>query len=133
MWGLFLAFAVFSILAALLAPKQQTDKPKPSSLGDFQFPTAEEGRAVPVIMGTVKMKAPNVTWYGDLGTAEMTQRVKTGPCSSTNVTKGYKYYVGMQLSLCMGQVDELKEIWVADKKAWSGSCSRPNNGQPVII
>lgn len=133
MWGLFLAFAVFSILAALLAPKQQTDKPKPSSLGDFQFPTAEEGRAVPIIMGTVKMKAPNVTWYGDLGTVEMTERVKTGPCSSTNVTKGYKYYVGMQLSLCMGEVDELKEIWVADKKAWEGTCQRPSDGQAVVI
>ena len=110
----------------MLAPKQQANKQQPSSLGDFQFPTAEEGRSIPVIMGTVKLQSPNVTWYGDLGTTEMSQRVKTGPCSSTNVTRGYKYYVSMQLALALGAVDELSEIWVGDYKAWSGSCT--NNG-----
>jgi uncharacterized protein (DUF2062 family) len=51
-------------LGTLLAPKPKS--PKPSALSDFEIPTAEEGRAIPVIFGTVTVKGPNVTWYGDL-------------------------------------------------------------------
>lgn len=61
--------AIVLIVAALivshaLAPKVQPQPP--AALEDFSAPTAEEGRAVPVIFGTVWITGPNVVWYGDL-------------------------------------------------------------------
>ena len=38
----------------------------PSEIADFDVPTAEEGRPVPVIFGTVRVTGSNVLWYGDL-------------------------------------------------------------------
>lgn len=61
--------AIILIVASLvisnaLAPKVQPQPP--AALEDFSAPTAEEGRAVPVIFGTVWITGPNVIWYGDL-------------------------------------------------------------------
>lgn len=55
-----------TIASIALAPKPP--KPKPASLADFQAPTAEQGRPIPVIFGTINVTGPNVIWYGDLGT-----------------------------------------------------------------
>lgn len=57
---------VSSYVSAALAPKPP--KPKPASLTDFDVPTAEEGRPIPVVFGTVWVTGPNVIWYGDLST-----------------------------------------------------------------
>ena len=53
-----------SVLSVLMQPKPLP--PIAASLSDFQVPTAEEGRPVPVIFGTVLIKGANVIWYGDL-------------------------------------------------------------------
>jgi hypothetical protein len=55
---------VSAIISNALAPKPP--KPKPASLQDFDAPTAEEGRSIPVVFGTVWLKGPNVLWFGDL-------------------------------------------------------------------
>jgi hypothetical protein len=55
---------VASFVASALAPKPPT--PKPASLSDFDVPTAEEGRPIPVVFGTVTITGPNVIWYGAL-------------------------------------------------------------------
>lgn len=55
---------VSAIISYALTPKPPT--PKPAALSDFDVPTAEEGRPIPVIFGTVWIKSPNVLWYGDL-------------------------------------------------------------------
>lgn len=57
---------VTSIVAIALAPKPP--KPKPASLSDFDIPTAEQGRPIPIVFGTVMVTGPNVIWYGDLST-----------------------------------------------------------------
>ncbi len=57
---------VSALLSYLLQPKPE--KPKPASLSDFDIPTAEEGRSIPVIFGRPKIHGANVVWYGDLGT-----------------------------------------------------------------
>lgn len=38
------------------------------SLSDVNAPTAEEGRAIPVVFGTCLLKSSNIVWYGDLRT-----------------------------------------------------------------
>ena len=56
-----------AIISYALAPKPP--QPKPSRLEDFDAPTAEEGRPLPVVFGTVWLTGPNVLWYGDLRTS----------------------------------------------------------------
>ncbi|MEE8128199.1 hypothetical protein [Candidatus Vondammii sp. HM_W22] len=63
----FIFWIITTALSYMLAPKPPV--PKPASLEDFDAPTATEGRAVPVIFGTVTVKSPNVVWYGHLKTA----------------------------------------------------------------
>lgn len=57
-------FIVALVLAVVLAPKPPTAKA--ALLEDFDVPTAEPGRPIPVVFGTYVVKAPNVVWYGDL-------------------------------------------------------------------
>jgi hypothetical protein len=49
--------------------------------------------------------------------------------SSSSVTVGYKYYVGMHMALCHGPVDKLVRIRVGGNKAWVGN----NTGGPLAI
>lgn len=61
-----LAILVVSALVSYaLAPKPP--QPKPAALSDFDVPTADEGRPIPVVFGTVTITGANVVWYGDLG------------------------------------------------------------------
>lgn len=73
-----LAYAVVLVVTAILsyalAPKPP-QPPKPS-LEDFDFPTAEEGRPIPVVFGTTWISGANILWYGDLDTEAI--RVKGG-------------------------------------------------------
>ncbi len=64
----FVVYAVIFIIAVALAIALAPGLPsqKPATLDEFQIPTAEPGRPVPVVFGTYVVKSPNVVWYGDL-------------------------------------------------------------------
>ena len=66
MWWYIVVFIVALVVAHATAPKPQSQPP--AGLGDIQAPTAEEGREIPVLFGTRRLKGPNVVWYGDLRT-----------------------------------------------------------------
>lgn len=53
-------------LAISYATRPKPQNAKPAGLGDFNIPTAQDGRTLPVLFGTRDIKAPNVVWYGDL-------------------------------------------------------------------
>jgi hypothetical protein len=115
----FLAIAIsaaFTILGQLLAPKP---KQKATSLAEFQVPTATEDRPKPMWVGTVRHTSPNCTWYGDYSA----KAIKKGGLMTMGmkVTTGYKYYLGFDLNLGWGQMDELIKIRMNDKVAWTGS------------
>ncbi len=123
-WINLLWYAVLFVLSELLRPKPKIEDAKPAGLGDFQFPTATEGRVIPLLWGTVKAKGPNVVWYGDFEQIPITERVKTGLFSSQMVIKGYKYRLGMQLALCRGGplgVDKLLRVWIGDDEVFNGT------------
>ena len=63
---------VAALVSVALAPKPPV--PKPAELSDFDVPTAEEGRPIPVVFGTVKVRGSNVIWYGDLWTKAIRKR-----------------------------------------------------------
>ena len=61
---------IFAVVAALLIvasmPKPQSQPP--ATFDSITAPTAEEGRAIPVLFGTRVLSGPNVVWYGDFRT-----------------------------------------------------------------
>lgn len=120
-WWTLLWYAVLFVASELLRPKPKLENAKPKGLGDFNFPTATEGRVVPLLWGTVQITGPNVVWYGDLRQTAITEKVKTGMISSDTITKGYRYSVGTQFALCRGEVDELLRVWIGDDEVFSGT------------
>lgn len=125
-WNFIIQLAIFVILE-LVRPKPKIEDAKAAGLGDFQFPTATEGRVVPWFCGTVRMDGPNVVWYGDLTQIPITEKVKTGLFSSDTVTKGYQYRIGMQMAFALGVSDdyepELMGFWIGDDQVADFSTS----------
>lgn len=60
-----IVFIIALVVALAAAPRPA--QPKAATLSDIDLPTAEIGRAIPVVFGTVLLKSPNIVWYGDLG------------------------------------------------------------------
>lgn len=65
---------ISSAISYAMMPKPPAAQP-PSEIKDFDLPTAEEGRPIPVIFGTVKITGANVLWYGDLSSRVITKKV----------------------------------------------------------
>lgn len=125
-----LTYLVTFLLTELLRPKPNIEDAKPAGIGDFQVPTATEGRVVPVIWGRVKIAGPNVTWYGDLVADPITEKVKTGLFSSERVTTGFRYSIGLMMSLVRGPVDLLVNIRNDESFAWG--VDAPSADTPVV-
>jgi hypothetical protein len=122
--GFWLSFFIYlgvTLLVELIRPQPDFEEAKPASLGDFQFPTADEGRTIPIIWGTVRVNGPNIGWFGDLRTVKITKKIKTGLITSKRITTGYRYFLGIDLMICRGEFDPLvlanqgvRRIWVDD-------------------
>ncbi len=71
MWT-FIAYLVVVIIAAIfLTPTPETPDVDKE---EFETATAKEGDVVPVIFGTVDIRSPNVTWYGDTKTVAIRKK-----------------------------------------------------------
>lgn len=71
--GLFLRLLIgiaLNVVAYLIMPKPKQEKPP--AVKDMDAPTAEAGRPVPVVFGTVTVKGLNIIWFGDKRTNEYT-------------------------------------------------------------
>lgn len=88
-----------------------------SGIGDFNIPTATEGRAVPIITGgTVRCDAPNCIWYGDFVAVERT--VTTGVVFKREEVIGYRYELSMQYALFKGESVGITAIYIGDEKVF---------------
>jgi len=137
-WVLLLVNIGLFILGDLIRPKPKLENARPLGLGDFNFPTATEGRVVPIIWGKVYLKGPNVVWYGGLMTGAITQGVRTGFFSSKTIVTGYEYFIGIQFGLCRGPGVKLhqvkvKERWVTGGGAAGGSAGGYGINQPDLF
>lgn len=122
MWILLAVLVAVTFAAILLAPKPKMESARASSLEDVQYPRAKEGDPVPIIFGTVRLRSPNTIWYGDFEAQAITERVQTGLFTSKKITKGYRYYLGLDLALCLGDGSvKLKRIWAGKEIAWEGN------------
>ncbi len=64
--GIFVQLLVgiaLNVIGYLLMPKPKP--PKPPELEDLENPTAEAGRPIPVVFGSVTVSGLNILWYGD--------------------------------------------------------------------
>jgi len=64
--------AVGIVIGALTRPSQEGVRP--AGLSEFTIPTADEGRPIPVVFGTVLITGANVVWVGDLKTEPIKAR-----------------------------------------------------------
>ncbi len=69
------------------------------------------------------MEGPNVVWYGDLFQEPITVRQKTGLFSSTRVTVGFRYHLGVQMALCRGPIDAIKRIIIGEAEVFNGTAT----------
>lgn len=65
-------------------------------------PTAEDGRAIPVVFGTATIKDPNICYFGGAR------------------RDGSDYYADALFGLCHGRIDRMSHIFVGGKEIWSG-------------
>lgn len=114
-WIMLLITIAVSLAYEIIRPKPVFEDARPKSLGDFKFPTATEGRALPLIWGKVKMSGPNLVWYGNFRKLAQVEEQKTGMFSSQDVITHYRYFVGMQFALCHGPIDAMDRVWINDK------------------
>ena len=69
-----LIVSVLFIGAIALTAVPTQEGQKPIGADEFEVPTAEPGRPIPVVHGDVILKGANSVWHGDLGY----NAVKTG-------------------------------------------------------
>ncbi len=67
-WLVLLVALALNVVAYLIMPKPKTSKPEAAK--DMENPTADAGRPIPVVFGTLTVKGLNVLWYGDKSTRE---------------------------------------------------------------
>ena len=113
---------IMLIISDLTRPVPKS--PKKPGLGDFQFPTADATRKVPVIWGKPMLRGPNVTWYGALKIEKITKVVK-GVFTDKEYTAGYKYHIGLHMAFNVSDGDtRLLKIQVGDDVVWTGNLLR---------
>lgn len=112
--------AIF-IASQLLMPKPDFEDARPKGKGDFNFPTADEDRPMPLVWGTVMLSGPNVIWWGDFYQQAITKSYRGRFFQKEEYITGWRYYAGMQLLLCRGEIDAITQIQVGEKLLWSGS------------
>ena len=120
-WATLIMFVVSFVLTALLTPKPELENARPQSLDDINFPRATENAPVPMVLGKVTMRAPNVIWYGNFRVVPIREKIKTGLFSSTTITVGHRYFVTLDLALCIGPKIVMSEIFIDDESVWSGT------------
>lgn len=120
-WAALAISIAFSVVAELIRPKQAVPNAMASALDEFDVPTAEAGRVIPVLVGKLRVTGSNMTWMGDLRSVALTRKVKTGMFSSARQTYAYRYYLGTQQVIAWGRgdvvvhdvrFDNLKGAWV---------------------
>lgn len=62
-WVALLIALALNIIAYLIMPKPK--QPKPPAAKDLEDPTAESGRPMPVVFGTITVKGSNIVWFGE--------------------------------------------------------------------
>lgn len=72
-WIFAVVFVVALVAAVAFQPKPQAAPP--AGFSEYQVPTAEDGREIPVLFGTRDIPSPNIVWYGDFASSAVRKKV----------------------------------------------------------
>ena len=72
MWNLIGLFLLSFAVVYATRPKIQT--PKPAGIDEFQAPTADSNREIPVLFGSKLLNGPNIVYYGDLNVSPIRKK-----------------------------------------------------------
>ena len=116
-------FAASFIISYLLRPKPEFENAKPAKFGADNFPTTTEGKPVPLLWGTDRVKGLNVVWLGPVVASAISDQVKTGIFDEEIVTLGYNYGASVQLGVCLAPtigntVAKVKKFFVNEKEVF---------------
>ncbi|UIZ57772.1 hypothetical protein LZP46_01035 [Acinetobacter sp. SCLZS86] len=117
MWIQIALFIVSLVVSYALQPKPQ--RPKAAAFEEFDFPTVEDGTPQIVVFGDVWLTDWTVLGVGNYRTSNIVAKQK-GLFGSKKTTTGYRYHMSLHMGLCRG-MDDLVEIKVGDRTAWTGS------------
>ncbi len=95
----FLIYAAIFIASELLRPKPELEDAQAATFDDFQIPTTDPKRPIPIIWGRTRVQSPGIVWYGDYRTEAIEEEIKTGLFSSDDLIVGYKYFIGVQFGI----------------------------------
>lgn len=127
-WFTFFLWVASFVVSDYLRPRLPARTP--SGLGDFNVPTATEGRYVPIMTGLAQIAGPNCTWYGDFAAAPRT--VKTGVIFRRQETIGFTYHLALQYAQVRGQVKGITGVWIGDDKVFDADTDTSGVAQTVV-
>lgn len=127
----FIAQFIWAVLVSLVTRElfaSDVDQTPLDPSGEADAPNIDEGATVPVVFGSVLTGRQSVSWYGGLNNE---------PIRQSGVTTGYKYSLTAQLSICMGPVDDIREIrfednvvegatWTETTDYWDATINSPD-------
>lgn len=126
MWN-FVINALIYIAAVFIqkALSPKPDAPQPAGAGNFEAPTTDSARAIPVVFGTCKVTGPNVAWFGQTSATPYYRDNGAGG----SYLAGYNYGAVMDLALCHGPVDQVLTLLIDDHDVgWTNDGDDPTHG-----
>ena len=131
-WWLVAYWVSTLIVSELIRPKVRATDVSATNSDTVEMPQVSSTNPVPVVWGKVRVKEPNLVWYGDYLAIPIKKVAGHGGFLGTGhavwQTVGYRYYWGQQLAICHGPVT-VSKIWAEEKLLWSGS----STGGGIII
>ena len=110
--------ALFFVVGELLRPKPEFEDAEAVPFGEARIPQVDPQRKQTVIWGRPRFTSPHVMDVAEYETLAIRQRIKTSIFSSTSVTVGYRYLVGMQLGLVSGEATIHKLYYDDETLLW---------------
>lgn len=77
-WALAALVVSLAVSYAMSSKTASVANKNPSTLEDFDVPTAEDGKQMPVIFGVVTLQSSNIVGYFDLDTEEIREEASGG-------------------------------------------------------
>lgn len=131
-WQTLILLVVTVVLTELLRPKPKVEDARAAGLGDFKFPTATEGRPIPIVWGRVMLEGMNVVWFGGLVPIAIEKKIQKNLWSHFYATVGYRYTLGIQGALCRGPIDAVRSFEIGDQQVWTGNAAT-GNGEVIAV
>lgn len=127
-WVNIAIWIVSFLISQLLAPKPDVEDARAGTLDDVAFPQATEDAPIPLVLGKVLLKGPNTLWYGDFATIPIIEKIKVSLFKSIKVIVGHRYFLGLDLGLCLGPRVTLREIYIDEELVWEGTLADEGTG-----